>query len=63
MLYPQENEFREIKNLSGWWKFKLDKKQEGLNELWYLSSLEDSILIPVPSNYKDFLIDEFRFFQ
>jgi len=60
MLYPQENEFREIKNLSGWWKFKLDKKQEGLNELWYLSSLEDSILIPVPSNYKDFLIDRIK---
>ncbi len=32
MLYPQENETREVKDLSGFWKFKLDGKGQGLAE-------------------------------
>ncbi len=27
MLYPQENEIREVKDLSGVWQFKLDKQK------------------------------------
>jgi len=32
MLYPRESETREVKDLSGIWNFKLDKKNEGIEK-------------------------------
>jgi beta-glucuronidase len=57
MLYPQENEFREVRDLSGIWHFRQDVKGEGLEELWYLSPLERHIHMPVPSSYNDLTQD------
>ncbi len=57
MLYPRESETREVKNLSGIWKFKIDKENMGLKEEWYLRPLEDTILMPVPSSYNDITQD------
>lgn len=57
MLYPIENEKREVKNLSGVWRFKIDKGNKGLEESWYSKSLEDTILMPVPSSYNDITQD------
>lgn len=57
MLYPKENEVREVKNLSGIWRFKVDKEDKGLKEEWYLKPLEDAILMPVPSSYNDITQD------
>jgi beta-glucuronidase len=53
MLYPRESEKREVKDLSGIWKFKVDKENKGLEEKWYKNSLNDYILMPVPSSYND----------
>ena len=53
MLYPKESEKREVKDLSGIWKFKVDKENKGLEEKWYKNSLNDYILMPVPSSYND----------
>ncbi|MGA2142902.1 MAG: beta-glucuronidase [Brevinematales bacterium] len=44
MLYPRENEVREIKDLSGIWEFKTDKDAA-------------AILMPVPSSYNDITQD------
>lgn len=57
MLYPKESETREVKNLSGIWKFKVDKENIGLKEKWYLKPLEDAILMPIPSSYNDITQD------
>lgn len=57
MLYPRESEGREVKDLSGIWKFKVDKENKGLKEEWYLKPLEDTILMPVPSSYNDITQD------
>lgn len=57
MLYPRENEIRELKDLSVIWKFKVDKLNEGYDQKWYESKLEDTILMPVPSSYNDITQD------
>lgn len=53
MLYPQDNEHREVKDLSGLWKFKLDGKGRGLSEKWYAAPLVEAIDMPVPSSFND----------
>lgn len=58
MLYPQENEHREVKDLSGLWKFKLDGKGLGLSEKWYAAPLVDAIDMPVPSSFNDITPDK-----
>jgi beta-glucuronidase len=57
MLYPIESETREIKNLSGIWKFKLDKDGIGEKEEWFLKKLSDTVLMPVPASYNDITQD------
>jgi len=57
MLYPKENEKRELKNLSGIWRFKIDKSNRGIEERWYEKPLEDAIPMPVPSSYNDITQD------
>jgi len=58
MLFPQENETREVKDLSGIWKFKLDGKGQGLAEKWYASPLADTMDMPVPSSYNEITPDK-----
>mgnify|MGYP004614406085 FL=1 len=53
MLYPVENRFREVKDISGIWSFRADADGTGHNEKWYLTKLRDSIPMPVPSSYND----------
>ena len=53
MLYPIENNLREVKDLSGVWSFKTDKEGKGYEEKWYLSKLKNTILMPVPASYND----------
>ena len=57
MLYPQESESREIKDLSGIWSFKADREGRGIAEQWYASPLRDSIAMPVPASYNDITQD------
>jgi len=57
MLYPRESETREIKDLSGIWKFKADKQNEGYGKKWFARPLVDTIAMPVPSSYNDITQD------
>jgi len=57
MLFPQENIIREIKDLSGIWKFKIDKKNEGLKMKWFKKPMEDFIFMPVPASYNEITQD------
>lgn len=53
MLYPYESSSRDVKDLSGIWKFKLDEHNKGLKEKWFEKPLSDTILMPVPASYND----------
>lgn len=57
MLYPILTETRDLFELCGIWRFKLDSNRgynsAGLNEKWYESNLTDTISMPVPSSYND----------
>lgn len=58
MLYPVENEIRQVKNLCGIWKFKKETmEEEGFQEKWYEKPLTDTIEMPVPSSYNDVTTD------
>lgn len=53
MLYPIENRVREVKDLSGIWKFKIDKDNNGISQKWYAEPLKDAGLMAVPASYND----------
>ena len=57
MLFPQENETREVKDLSGIWQFKLDEHSEGYNKEWFKQPLRETIPMPVPSSYNEMTQD------
>ncbi len=58
MLYPIENRVREVKNLNGIWKFKVDADNVGLEEKWYETPLSDAINMAVPASYNDLVTEE-----
>ncbi len=58
MLYPIENAVREVKNLSGIWKFKVDFENKGFAEHWYSAPLQDTIPMAVPASYNDVVTEE-----
>ena len=59
MLYPVENEIRQVKVLNGIWKFKKESRQgQGAQEKWYEKPLTDYIEMPVPSSYNDITTDK-----
>lgn len=57
MLYPIENEFRDVKNLNGTWDFKVDFCDEGFTKRWQEKKLEDSMPMAVPASYNDLVTD------
>jgi len=57
MLYPYENEIREVKDLSGIWRFRADLRGEGRAGRWYAESLRDTVPMPVPASYNDLTQD------
>lgn len=58
MLYPQENELRELRDLSGVWHFKIDWEDVGLDQAWFAAPLTGEIReIAVPSSYNDLYAD------
>lgn len=57
MLYPIENRIREVKSLDGIWNFKIDRKNQGLDEKWYAQPLQGTIPMAVPASYNDLLTD------
>lgn len=56
MLYPIITESRQVIDLNGIWRFKLDKG-EGFQEKWFEERLTDTINMPVPYSYNDMAED------
>jgi beta-glucuronidase len=53
MLFPQDSETREIKDLCGVWQFKADARGEGWSQEWFARPLAGAIPMPVPASYND----------
>ena len=59
MLYPIENEIRQVKVLNGIWKFRKENRLgQGVDEKWYENPLKDTIEMPVPASYNDITTDK-----
>lgn len=57
MLYPQENDVRNLKKIDGLWNFKVDFKDEGFKNEWYKKKLDTKDLMPISSSYNDISVD------
>jgi len=57
MLYPRSSETREVRDLSGIWKFKVDYQNQGRGEGWFKTALADPVEMAVPASYNDILQD------
>ncbi|RAV04096.1 beta-glucuronidase [Paenibacillus sp. YN15] len=57
MLYPKDTHSREVKELSGVWRFKADLDNVGRQEKWFAQPLTDTISMPVPASYNDITQD------
>lgn len=58
MLFPIENEVRQVKILNGIWRFKKeDRFNQGEEEKWFAAPLTDCIEMPVPASYNDITTD------
>ena len=58
MLYPIENEIRQVKNLSGIWRFRCEKEfEQGFSERWFEKPLQNYTEMPVPASYNDITVD------
>ena len=59
MLFPVENEIRQVKNLSGIWKFRKEERmRQGFDEKWYENPLANYTEMPVPASYNDITTDK-----
>ncbi|MFX0069806.1 MAG: beta-glucuronidase [Candidatus Hermodarchaeota archaeon] len=52
MLYPKRNEYRQFIDLSGFWDFRFDPNNEGLNTNWS-SGINESKPIAVPASWNE----------
>ena len=52
MLYPQQNDLRNLLDLSGFWDFKLDPAEVGETESWY-NNLTEPRQIAVPGSWNE----------
>ena len=59
MLYPQQNDQRNLLNLSGFWDFKLDPDEIGADENWH-SGLESPRTIAVPGSWNEQFDDAYH---
>jgi len=55
-LFPQRNEFRDVRKISGIWKFKKDPTNKGVEDKWY-SGLKEYRNIAVPGSWNDQFTD------
>ena len=58
MLYPQNNQYRQFIDLSGFWDFRFDPGIQGIKQDWS-SGFEDSRPIAVPASWNDQFEDDF----
>ncbi len=55
-MRPQQNEFRNLLDLSGLWQFQLDPKDQGENDRWF-NGLPSPQPIPVPASWNELFDD------
>lgn len=59
MLFPIENEIRQVKYLNGVWRFRKEGRLgQGFDEKWYDRPLKDWMDMPVPASYNDITVDK-----
>ncbi|NOU35941.1 MAG: beta-glucuronidase [Kiritimatiellaceae bacterium] len=57
-LYPQENEYRDIRDLNGLWRFQVDWDGTGEDSGWHAGKFPSSAAeVPVPASYNDLFAD------
>ncbi len=56
-LYPAESSKRQVIDLSGIWKFKVDYDNQGREQNWH-NGLSDAVEVPVPSSFNDLFTDK-----
>jgi beta-glucuronidase len=56
MLYPQQNDVRNVLDLSGFWQFKLDPDEIGEGQRWF-DGLQDPRTIAVPASWNELFQD------
>ncbi len=57
MLYPQSNPFRQVLDLSGFWDFRFDPRDRGLDAGWP-AGFDDARPIAVPASWNEQFADE-----
>lgn len=58
LLQPQDSETRELKDLNGLWRFRVDVNGEGFAQRWYTSVLpQPTRAMAVPSSYNELFQD------
>ena len=60
MLYPQQNDVRNLLNLSGFWDFKLDPDEIGEGEGWF-NGVSDPRTIAVPGSWNEQFEDAYDY--
>lgn len=61
MLYPQENSFRDVRSLDGFWNFCADKDHVGFEQEWGSGLKGEVRTIAVPASWNEQLNDLFNF--
>jgi beta-galactosidase/beta-glucuronidase len=56
VLYPQQNDVRNVLDLSGFWRFKLDPDEVGEGQRWF-DGLQDPRTIAVPASWNELFRD------
>jgi beta-glucuronidase len=57
MLKPQNSPTRELINLDGIWKFKVDFTDSGFSQKWWQRNLDTDLDIAVPASFNDIFTD------
>jgi beta-galactosidase/beta-glucuronidase len=57
MLFPFEAVTREVKQMSGFWSFQLDDKEEELKDEWFYHGLPNPEIMAVPSSVNEIMKD------
>ena len=60
MLYPQQNDVRNLLDLSGFWDFRLDPDEVGEQEGWF-NGLEAARSIAVPGSWNEQFEDAYNY--
>jgi beta-glucuronidase len=57
MLRPIENDARDLKSLTGLWRFAIDTDSRGRHDRWWRGPLQGAREIAVPASYNDLFAD------